>query len=199
MKAVNNIYNNLINLENIFNAWAEFKQGKMNKPDVLSFERNLEDNLFSLHPELLNRTYIHGPYSTFHIHDPKSRLISKATVKDRLVHHLVFRELYRIFNPSFIYHSYSSREGKGTHLAVKDLTSCLRKVSRNYAHPCFALKCDIKKFFQSVPHQKLLEIIKRKVKDEKFLWLVREIIGSFISPVDNFTERERERVKRKFG
>src|SRR3990167_1536525 len=169
------MFNELIKLENIFSAWREFRAGKNNRPDVMLFERNLEDDLFVMQEELANHTYKHGQYHTFHIWDPKHRVISKATVKDRVVHHLVFRELYRIFNPSFIYHSYSSREGKGTHLAVKDLTSCLRKVSRNYAHPCFALKCDIKKFFQSVPHQKLLEIIKRKVKDEKFLWLVREM------------------------
>lgn len=109
---------------------------------------------------------------------------------------LVFRELYKIFNPSFIHHSYSSRIGKGTHLAVKDLTNRLRKVSKNYTQPCLALKCDIKKFFQSVPHQKLLGIIKRKVKDEKFLWLIREIIESFISSVDKIPQRER--VKRRF-
>ncbi len=193
MKTVNDIYDRLINVENIFIAWSEFKQGKINKPDVLAFEFNLEDNIFALRAELVSQTYRHGPYSTFHIHDPKPRLISKAIVRDRLVQHLVFKELYQIFNSSFIHHSYSSRKGKGVHLAVLDLAKRLRKVSRNYTCQCFALKCDIKKFFQSVAHQKLLEKIKRKVKDEKFLWLVKEIIDSFISPVDKIPERERER------
>lgn len=192
MKAVNNIYDKLISLGNIFLSWEYFKKGKMNKPDVLAFELNLEDNIFDLADELEKQTYQPGPYSTFHIYDPKHRLISKATVKDRLIHHLVFKELYNIFDSSFIYHSYSSRIGKGTHLAVQDLSKCLRRVSKNYTHQCFALKCDVKKFFHSVPHQKLLEIIKRKVQDEKFLWLTRVIIESFSSTVDKIAERERE-------
>lgn len=87
MKAVNNIYDKLIDLENIFFVWEEFKKGKMNKPDVLAFERDLEDNLFAIHSDLVKQTYHHGPYATFHIHDPKPRLISKASVKDRLIHH----------------------------------------------------------------------------------------------------------------
>ena len=143
------------------------------------FERYLEDNIFGLHHELEKQAYRHGSYSTFHIHDPKHRVISKATVRDRLVHHLVFNELYRIFDPSFIFHSYSSRVGKGTHLAVKNLSQSLRKVSKNYTCPTFALKCDIRKFFDSVSHQKLLQIIENKIKNSQFLWLTREIFDSF--------------------
>jgi len=156
----------------------------------MEFECHLEDNIFQLHFDLASQTYRHSPYHTFHIYDPKFRIISKAAVKDRLVHHLVFKELCRIFEPSFIYHSYSSRLDKGTHLAVENLENTLRKTSRNYCHSVFALKCDIKQFFHSISHQKLLVIIKRKVKDEKFLWLVQEIVNSFNSSVDNFPQRE---------
>ncbi|MEK7065010.1 MAG: RNA-dependent DNA polymerase, partial [Patescibacteria group bacterium] len=135
------MYNELVKLENIFSAWREFRSGKNNRLDIMSFERNLEDNLFALHEDLANNTYKHGPYHTFHIWDPKHRIISKATVRDRVVHHLVFRELYRIFNPTFIFHSYSSRLGKGAHLAVKNLSNILRSASHNYTKPTFALKC----------------------------------------------------------
>ena len=190
---IHNIYDELISLENILLCWNEFKKGKLKKPDVLEFERHLEDNIFSLHEELGSQTYQHGPYQTFHIHDPKFRIINKATVRDRLVHHLVFKKLYDVFDSAFVYHSYSSRIGKGTHLAVKNLASCLRKVSRNYTHPAYALKCDIKKFFQSVPHQKLLQLIKKRIKNNQFLWLIEEIIRSFPVAVDKFGQRERER------
>ncbi len=107
-------------------------------------------------------------------------------MRDRVVHHLVFRELYRIFNPTFIFHSYSSRLGKGAHLAVKNLSNILRSASHNYTKPTFALKCDVKQFFASVPHQKLLQIIQRKIKDSRFLWLVEQIITGFSSqPLSN--------------
>ena len=176
------MFNELIKLENIFSAWREFRAGKNNRPDVMLFERNLEDDLFVMQEELANHTYKHGQYHTFHIWDPKHRVISKATVKDRVVHHLVFRELYRIFNPTFIFHSYSSRLGKGAHLAVKNLSNVLRSASHNHTKPTFVLKCDIKQFFATVPHQKLLAIIQRKIKDSRILWLAEEIIAGFSSP-----------------
>lgn len=159
----------------------------------MEFERHLEDNIFKLHYDLANQNYQHSPYVKFHIYDPKHRIIHKAEVRDRLVHHIVFKELYKIFNPTFIFHSYSSRNNKGTHLAVNNLFRILRKVSVNYTMPVYVLKCDIKKFFHSVSHQKLFKIIKNKVNDPKFLWLVWQIISSFSATVENFSqERERE-------
>ena len=171
----------MIDLENVFLAWQEFRVGKTKREDVQFFERHLEDNVFQLAKELSTGAYRHGPYHTFHIHDPKPRIISKATVRDRLVHHLVFRELYRIFNPIFIYHSYSSRLDKGTHLAVANLASTCRRLSHNYTRPIYALKCDVKKFFAGVSHQKLLAMIQNKIKDTRFFELVKEIVESFNS------------------
>ena len=188
---VHKSYDELISLENIFSCWREFQKGKKKKRDVMEFERHLEDNIFKLHDELSSGHYRHGPYSAFHIHDPKHRVISKALVKDRLIHHVVFNELYRIFDPTFIFHSYSSRLGKGTHIAVRNTAKHLRKVSCNYTRTAYILKCDIKKFFWSVDHQKLLAIIQNKIKDEKVLRLTNEIIRSF-PPVDKIPERERE-------
>jgi len=143
------------------------------------FERNLEYNLFNLHYELKNGIYHHSQYTAFYITDPKLRRIHKAEVKDRIVHHAIYRVLYPIFNSSFIYDSYSCRIDKGTHKAVDRLTGFIRKVSRNLARPCFVLKCDIKKFFHSVDHQILFEIIKRKIDNIDSLLLHKEIIGSF--------------------
>ena len=184
-------FKDVISLENLFLCWREFRKGKRKKPDVQQFEFNLEDNIFKLHSDLFSQVYRHSSYNTFRICDPKYRVISKASVRDRLVHHLVFKELYRIFEPSFIYHSYSSRLGKGTHLAVRNLNNALRKISKNYQQTAYVLKCDVKQFFHSVSHQKLFSIIKQKVKDEKFLWLVSNIIDSFNSVGDNFKQRER--------
>ncbi|MFA4872082.1 MAG: reverse transcriptase domain-containing protein, partial [Patescibacteria group bacterium] len=197
MKINNRVFKDIISLENLFSAWDEFKRGKINKIDVQKFEFNLEHNIFDLYYDLSHEVYQHGAYKIFHIHDPKHRIISKATVRDRIVHHAVFKELCQIFDPSFIYHSYSSRIGKGTHLAVLNLEKALRKASKNYYQNVYILKCDIKKFFASIPHKKLLAIIKRKITDQKFLWLIEQVIDSFVSPVDKIPERERERERER--
>jgi len=166
-------------LKNLFSAWREFQRGKRNKSDVLAFEENLERNIFKLSDDIADGKYVHGSYENFYVRDPKLRLISKACVRDRLVHQAVFQILYHIFDRKFVYDSYSCRIGKGNHAAVRRLDSFCHKVSDNFNQPTFALKCDIKKFFASVDRKILFEIIKRTVKDERALLLIRTILLSF--------------------
>ena len=172
-------YLNLILIENLFQAWNEFKRGKKNRADVQLFERNLEDNLFSLHFTLENKTYKHGDYFSFYVNDPKRRHIHKAKVADRIIHHLLYQYLYNLWDKTFIYDSYSCRLGKGTHKAVKRLELFTGKVSKNYVKPCWTLKFDIKKFFASVDHKILLRLLKLKINDDDILRLIKEVINSF--------------------
>lgn len=122
-------YKTLIHPENLFASFDEFKRGKRKKEDVMNYERNLEDNIFELHRELSEKTYRHSTYETFNIWDPKHRNISKACVKDRVVHHALFNCLYALFDQTFIFHAYSSRVGKGTHIGVKNLHRKMRRKS----------------------------------------------------------------------
>jgi RNA-directed DNA polymerase len=172
-------YDALISPENLFASFDEFKRGKRKKEDVMNFERNLEENIFDLHLELFQKTYGHSAYETFNIWDPKYRTISKACVKDRVVHHMLFNYLYEVFDKTFIFHAYSSRVGKGTHIGVKNLHRKMRKASYNFKKPCYALKCDIRKFFASVNHEILLKFIAEKVTDSGIMWLTHNIIESY--------------------
>lgn len=176
------MFNKIISLENLFTAWQGFKKGKQKKKDVMIFERNLEDNIFNLYEDLITKNYKHQPYQTFHIWDPKFRVISKAEVRDRVVHHLVFKYLEKIYQPLFIHHSYSCQKGKGVHKAVNDLETALRKASKNYTNNIWSLKMDIRKFFASVDHEILLRQLKRRIYNPDILWLLREIIDSHSSP-----------------
>lgn len=166
-------------LEYLFQCWNQFRRGKRKKKDVQFFERYLEDHIFQLHEELTTFTYRHGRYHFFDIFDPKERHIGKACVKDRLVHQMVYATLIAIFDKRFIFHSLSSRLGKGTHLGLDHLQRMIRKVSANGKKPCFALKMDIKKFFDSMDHTLLKRLIRKNVHDEKVLQLVDLIIDSF--------------------
>jgi RNA-directed DNA polymerase len=163
----------------LFSAWREFAQGKRKRKDVMLFEFNLEDNLFNLHAELKNETYQHSNYTAFFVQDPKLRHIHKAGVKDRVLHQAVYRVLCRIFEPVFIFDSYSSRLEKGTHRAVNQLDKFCRKLSQNNIKKIWVLKCDIKKFFDSVNHKILMKIISRRVKDPAALNLIQKIVDSF--------------------
>lgn len=179
---IHKTYADIISMENLFQAWNEFKKGKRSRRDVQVFERDLEDNLFELYSNLKEKTYKHGKYQSFYVNDPKLRHIHKAEVQDRIVHHLLYKYLYDSFDKSFIYDSYSCRLKKGTHKAVKRLEKFTRIVSKNYSKQCWALKLDIKKFFASVDHQILLKLLKRKIKDQDILWLLKQVISSFPTP-----------------
>ncbi len=167
--------------ERLFAAFEEFCRGKRSLPDVQEFEAHREERIFALHRDLITGAYSHGPYSAFTICDPKQRPIHKATVRDRILHHAVFAALNPVLEPAFIAHLFSCRKGKGTHRGVDALETMLRKVSHNGTQPCFGLKCDIRKFFASVDHGILTQVLARRIHDDRTLRLLASIIGSFSS------------------
>ncbi|HKZ42592.1 MAG TPA: reverse transcriptase domain-containing protein, partial [Candidatus Hodarchaeales archaeon] len=179
MRVYTILFNKIADAENLFSAWDEFKCGKRNRLDVLAFEENLEQNIFALHRDLISKKYKHGAYSSFYIRDPKLRRIHKATVRDRVLHHATFSVLNKIFEPTFINDSYSCRIGKGTHKGVDRVAEMLGEASRNNTRTCYALKCDVRKFFDSIDHHVLIDILGKKIKDPKTNTLLERIIESY--------------------
>jgi len=189
-------YNDIISLENLLLAWGEFLKGKRIKKDVQDFQFRLMDNVLSLHTDLKTKKYQHGNYYAFNISDPKPRNIHKALVRDRLLHHAIYRQMYPFFDRVFIQDSYSCRKLKGTHRALKKFQSYVYKVSKNNTKTLWVLKCDIRKFFASVDHSLLFEILGKYVVDPDIIWLIRQIVKSFSStapgkglPLGNLTSQ----------
>ena len=173
------VFHEIVSITNIFGAWNEFKKGKRKKNDVAHFELRLEENLFRLHDELITKVYKHDPYEDFYVCDPKRRHIHKASVRDRVMHQALFRVLYPIFDKHFIYDSYSSRNDKGTHNGVARLRDAVRKVSGNWKKKSWTLKCDVRKFFDSVDHKILRALILKRVTCADTVWLLDLIFASF--------------------
>lgn len=128
------------------------------------------------------KTYRSDGYFAFKINDPKPRDIHKATVRDRLVHHAVYWVLYPYFDNQFIYDSYSCRLGKGTHKALNRFQDFGRKISLNNARTVWVLKGDIRKFFASIDHKILKNILLKYISDKDVFWLLGKIIDSFNTP-----------------
>ncbi len=179
MRTFSNLFNEMVSAEALFAAWNEFRHGKTKRADVQEFGRHVEKNIFRLCRDLVGKRYKHSPYESFFIHDPKLRHIRKACVRDRLVHQAAYTVLVRIYEPKFLHHIYSSRLGKGTHKAVNALREMTWKVSKNLTRPCWSLKCDVRRFYDTVDHEILLGILKRTISDQDALWLLQEIIESF--------------------
>lgn len=172
-------YEDIISVENLLGAWEEFVCGKRAKDDVQEFAHALMDNIFHLHADLAMEKYRHGAYHAFKISDPKPRDIHKATVRDRLLHHAIYRKLYPYFDRTWVSDSYSCRENKGTHRALDRFSEFARKVSRNHTRTAWVLKCDIKKFFASIDQKILLAIVGRHISDMRTMRLISEIVHSF--------------------
>ncbi|MFH1608794.1 MAG: reverse transcriptase/maturase family protein, partial [Patescibacteria group bacterium] len=109
----------------------------------------------------------------------KPRDIHKATVRDRLLHHAIYRVLYLYFDNKFVYDSYSCRKNKGTHKAIYRFESFIRKVSKNNTKQCWILKCDIRKFFANIDHDILKSILEKYIQDKSIIWLLNNVIDSF--------------------
>lgn len=172
-------FEEVVSLENLCEAWSEFIRGKRNKKDVQEFQMRLMDEILSLYADLSTGTYKHGSYHEFRINDPKPRVIHKASVRDRLLHHAVHRKLYPYFAKRFIADSFSCQTGKGMHKALDRFRRKAWKASRNHSRTCWVLKCDIRKFFASLDHYVLASLLEQAIEDKKFLSLLFGVIESF--------------------
>jgi len=188
-------YDEIISVENLLEAWKEFKRGKGKKEGVQRFQLRFMENILALHADLRNRTYRHGPYRYFRIADPKPRDIHKASVRDRLLHHALYRKLSPFFDRTFIADSFSCRLGKGTHRAMNRFRAFAYKASRNHTRTCFVLKCDIRKFFANIDHEILFSVLSAHISDADILGLLKNIVRSFSTPPLNLPLGEGERRK----
>ncbi len=173
------IYHDIISVDNLLAAWREFLKNKRGRKDVQEFSTRLMDNILDLNRELSDKTYRHGGYTAFRINDPKPRDIHKATVRDRLLHHAIYRVLYPYFDPKFIFDSYSCRRAKGTHRALNRFCNHARTVSRNNTRTVWILKCDIRKFFANIDHEILGSILKKGIKSGNVILLLSKVVRSF--------------------
>ncbi len=141
------------------------------RDNVGRFDLHLERNLVQLQKQLATKTYKPGAYRSFYVHDPVRRLVSAAPFPDRVVHHALCKVIEPIFESRFIYDSYACREGKGTHRAVRRFGDFMRKNA-------YVLKADILKYFPSIDHVILRDILGKRIADQDVLWLIEVILES---------------------
>ncbi len=170
MRRYGDLYRQIVTFENIFTAYRKAAKGKRGLPNVARFEFDLEANLLRLQAELQAHTYRPGAYYSFHIRDPKRRLISAAPFRDRVVHHALCNVIEPVFEQTFIGDSYANRKGKGTHAALDRAQS----FARRYA---YVLQCDIRQFFPSIDLTILRNLLARKLADAETMGLIDLILA----------------------
>lgn len=167
-----------------------FRRGKKATREIDEFSYYLETNLFSLYHDLNAGSYQHGGYRMFIVTDNKRRQIAVASVRDRVVHRLLYEYLVKIYDKTFIYDVWSCRKVKGVLRAIQRAQDFLNKFNKDYAW-----RADLTKFFDSVDQVVLLDILDLKIKETKPSCLLKQVINSYCS--GSKVQRERERESRK--
>jgi hypothetical protein len=175
VRRAGHLFEKVIAYDNLLAAFRLARRGCGNTPEACRFFFYLEPELLRLQDELQAGRYQPGAYWYFTIHDPKERVIAVAPFRDRVVHHAIVRVLTPVYEPAFIFDSYATRPGKGTHAAIVRTQQFLRRFR-------WYLKTDIAKYFERVDHEFLLGLLQRKLKDRRMLDLLERIIHNSPTP-----------------
>ncbi|MEN8443392.1 MAG: RNA-directed DNA polymerase [Cyanobacteria bacterium J06555_13] len=171
MKRYGNLWPQIVDFNNLWLAARLAQKGKRFRGNVLAFNHAIERELFCLLRELKAHTYQPGGYRTFEIKDPKSRIISAAPYRDRVVHHALCNVIMPLLEPTLVEQTYANRVGYGTHRALTQFTTWARRYR-------YCLQCDIQKYFPSIDHAILKAQLRRKIKCLETLWLIDTIIDA---------------------
>ena len=184
MKRRSNIYQQICSIENLELADSIARKGKLNQPGIIEHDKDRKANILELHQMLVGKTYKTSEYTTFPIYEPKERIIFRLPYyPDRITHHAVMNILEPIFVSTFTADTYSCIKKRGIHAAAYSVKHALRDIPRTQ----FCLKLDIRKFYPSVDHETLKQLLRRKFKDQDLLWLLDEIIDSTDGlPIGNY-------------
>jgi RNA-directed DNA polymerase len=152
-------------------AYFDCRQSKRNTASALTFEINLERNLYDLYLELVEGTYQPGKSICFVITRPKPREVWAADFRDRIVHHLFYNKISPRFYASFIADSCACIPKRGTLYAAKRLEAKIRSITQNWTKPAFYLKCDLANFFVSIDKNILQQQLAVKIPEPWWLAL----------------------------
>ena len=192
-KTIKNEYEKALSYEALMKAHMQSRKGKGYRKDIILFNLKQEEYIMWLYEQLKTLKYKHGGYTVFYITEPKLRIIEKSKYLDRIVHRWYVNSFIKpYFVPQFIETSYACLENKGMHKACLDVQGTM-KHCKNIWGEYYILKMDIKKYFENINKNIVYEILQRKIKDEKVLWLTKEILysnnGENNLPIGNYTSQ----------
>ena len=192
-KTIRNEFDKKLTFDSLMKAHRLSRKGKGLRCEIILFNLKQEEYIMWLLENLKNGTYKHSGYTSFIVTEPKVRVIEKSIYMDRIVHRwYVDNFIKEYFVSSFINTSYACIENRGMHKACLDVQKAMKHCKRiwnNY----YIIKMDIKKYFQNINKEILYDILNRKIKDSKLLWLTSEILYSNGKetglPIGNYTSQ----------
>lgn len=172
-------FEKVTDFENLYQAYRRAKQGKGFKQSSAKFGATALDGIQTLRQQLLDRTYRVSPYTEFKVYEPKERLIQTNSFKDKVVQHsLCDNVIMPRLADVFLYDNCAAQKGKGTLFGLNRLGEQMQQFYEKYGHQGYILKCDVRKFFYSICHEPLKDIVHYWLQDPDIQWLCDLYIDS---------------------
>ncbi|MEI6647717.1 MAG: reverse transcriptase domain-containing protein [bacterium] len=169
MKSYGQLWERIVSPDNLKAALGRVTKGRGCSAAVMAFASRADGELEVLREELASGTWQPGPYGQFRVTDPKPRTISCAPVRDRVVHHALCGVIAPLLERGFTEDCYACRVGKGTHRAA----ARARELVRRHGWTC---KLDIRRYFDSVPHGRLLELLLPMFREKEVCRVIEVIV-----------------------
>jgi len=172
MKRVGGLFEWIYEIENLRFATARAMRGKRARREVQEFVAALDLNLARLSRDIAHGTVAVGAFEQFVIHDPKRRIISAPSFRERVLHHAIMNVCEAAFESFAIHDSYACRIGGGQFAALDRAIYFARRCR-------FFLQLDVKSYFDSIPKDVLLAKLERRFRERELLDLMTRIVRSF--------------------
>ena len=171
MKRASHLFDQIADRGNLREAFHKAASGKRDRHEVREFSAHLDREINRLRLDLLDDQLELGHASTFTIHDPKKRVITAPCFRERVLHHAILNVCEPVFEQFLITDTFACRSGKGRIAALHRAMQFSRRFDR-------AIKLDMRKYFDSIPHAGLLSRLQRRFKDGRLLNLFAQIVYS---------------------
>ena len=171
MKRAGGLWPAILERGNMANAFQKAARGKRWKREVREFSANIDSRLDCLRDRVSAKRFEVGRFEVFTVFDPKERIIHAAPFEERVFQHALMNLCEPVLEKRAIVHTYACRRGKGQTAAV----AAAERAALGYE---WYLKLDIRKYFDSVPHGRLLNRLRCVFKDAEVLFWFEKIIES---------------------
>lgn len=168
------LYNKIIDLQKLTQAWNEVKKNRpssgVDNVTFEQFEEGKAERLRQLYLELREHRYRSLPVKKVVLYKgEKAREIALYTMRDKIVQKSVEGELKKIYESLFSPQSFAYRNSKSALSAVNEINHKIR--SENYS---WVLRLDISRFFDTIRWERLESVLRRNIREEDVLFLIRE-------------------------
>lgn len=173
-------FEKVVDFNNMYRAFRRAKRGKGFRKSSARFDAAALDGVHTLIQQLRTREYRVSPYSEFKVYEPKERIIQTTSFKDKVVQHsLCDNVIMPRLEKVFIYDNCAGQKEKGTLFGLDRLSEQMKQFYERYGFDGYILKCDIRKFFYSISHEQLKDIVEYHFgHDPDVLWLCNLYIDS---------------------